>query len=43
MAWLASRAMVTLDEVAQQALRDAVLDAWLACAPTRLTEAFLGP
>ena len=43
MAWLASRAMVTLDEVAQLALRDAVLDAGLACAPTRLTEAFLGP
>ena len=33
--------LIQLDKVGDQALREAVLDAWLACAPSRLTDAFL--
>ena len=33
--------LVQLDEVTDQALRDAVLDGWLATAPPRLTDAYL--
>jgi hypothetical protein len=33
--------LVQLDEVSDQALRDAVLDGWLATAPPRLTDAYL--
>jgi hypothetical protein len=35
--------LIQLDKVADEALREAVLDAWLACAPPRLTEAYLEP
>ncbi len=33
--------LVELDTVDDVALREAVLDGWLACAPPRLTEAYL--
>lgn len=33
--------LIQLDEVDEQALRESILDAWLACAPPRLTEAYL--
>jgi hypothetical protein len=33
--------LVRLDEVSHEALREAVLDGWLACAPSRLTEGYL--
>ena len=33
--------LIQLDEVDAQALREAILDAWLACAPSRLTDAYL--
>ncbi len=33
--------LVQLDEVTDQALREAVLDGWLACAPPRLSDAYL--
>lgn len=33
--------LVQLDEVPDDALREAILDAWLACAPPRLTEPYL--
>jgi hypothetical protein len=33
--------LVQLDAVGDEALRDAVLDGWLACAPPRLTEGYL--
>lgn len=33
--------LIQLEEVDDQALREAVLDGWLACAPSRLTEAYL--
>jgi len=33
--------LVQLNEVSDQALRDAVLDGWLATAPPRLTDAYL--
>jgi len=33
--------LVQLKKVRRKALREAILDAWLACAPARLTEAFL--
>ena len=33
--------LIQLDEVDEQALREAVLDGWLACAPSRLTDAHL--
>ena len=33
--------LIPLDMVPDQMLRDAVLDAWLACAPSRLTDAYL--
>ena len=33
--------LIELDKVPDQALREAVLDGWLACAPSRLTDAYL--
>jgi hypothetical protein len=33
--------LVQLDKVRDDDLREAVLDAWLACAPPRLTDAYL--
>jgi hypothetical protein len=33
--------LIQLDKVSDDALREAVLDGWLACAPPRLTEAYL--
>jgi hypothetical protein len=33
--------LVRLDDVSDEALREAVLDGWLACAPPRLTEEYL--
>jgi hypothetical protein len=33
--------LINLPEVADQALREAILDGWLACAPPRLTAAYL--
>jgi hypothetical protein len=33
--------LIRLDEVSDEALREAVLDGWLACAPSRLTEGYL--
>ena len=33
--------LIQLDKVTDQPLREAVLDAWLACAPSRLTDAYL--
>ncbi len=33
--------LVELDAVAHDALRETLLDGWLACAPPRLTEAYL--
>jgi hypothetical protein len=33
--------LVQLEKVSDQSLREVVLDAWLACAPSRLTDAYL--
>ena len=33
--------LVRLDQVTDEALREAVLDGWLACAPPRLTQPYL--
>jgi len=33
--------LIRLKKVRKKALREAILDAWLACAPRRLTEPFL--
>jgi hypothetical protein len=33
--------LIQLDAVAEQELRDAIVDAWLACAPEHLAQAFL--
>ena len=33
--------LIQLNAVTTQAMREAVLDGWLACAPPRLTEAYL--
>lgn len=33
--------LIQLDHVADDALRDAVVDGWLACAPPRLTDRYL--
>jgi hypothetical protein len=33
--------LIELSKVSQEALRDAVLDGWLACAPARLTAEYL--
>jgi hypothetical protein len=33
--------LIELDKVPDEALREAVLDGWLACAPSRLTDAYL--
>jgi len=35
--------LVELEAAPDAALREALLDGWLACAPTRLTEGFLAP
>jgi hypothetical protein len=35
--------LIELSRVTQKALRDALLDGWLACAPQRLTDAYLQP
>ncbi|HVN52414.1 MAG TPA: hypothetical protein VMT43_13340 [Acidimicrobiales bacterium] len=32
--------LIQLEAVRKKALREAILDAWLACAPDRLTEAY---
>ncbi len=37
-----SAVLIQLREVSAQALREAVTDGWLACAPPRLAEEFLG-
>jgi hypothetical protein len=37
-----SAVLIQLLEVSAQALREAVTDGWLACAPPRLAEEFLG-
>jgi hypothetical protein len=37
-----SAVLIRLREVSAQALREAVTDGWLACAPPRLAEEFLG-
>jgi hypothetical protein len=33
--------MVRMDEVTRRPLREAVVDAWLACAPPALAEAYV--
>ena len=33
--------LIQLEKVSDQSLREVVLDAWLACAPSRLTDAYL--
>lgn len=33
--------LIQLDAVAPDALRDAIVDAWLACAPRKLADAYL--
>jgi hypothetical protein len=33
--------LIELSTVSTEALREAILDGWLACAPARLTEAYL--
>jgi hypothetical protein len=33
--------LIQLDQVTDKALREAVLDAWLACAPPRISDAYL--
>jgi hypothetical protein len=35
--------LIQLKKVGKRALRDAMLDAWLACAPPRLTEKYVKP
>jgi hypothetical protein len=35
--------LIQLKAVPRKALRDAVVDAWLACAPPNLAEQYLGP
>jgi hypothetical protein len=37
-----SAVLIQLREVSAQTLREAVTDGWLACAPPRLAEEFLG-
>ena len=34
--------LIQLDAVSAATLRDAIVDAWLACAPRKLAEAYLG-
>jgi hypothetical protein len=34
--------LIELDRVTDEALREAVTDAWLACAPAQLAQAYLG-
>jgi hypothetical protein len=36
-----SAVLIQLDAVAHPALREAIIDAWLACAPPRLTDEYL--
>ncbi len=33
--------LIQLNKVGKKALREAILDAWLACAPSRLTDKFV--
>lgn len=33
--------LIQLEKARKRALREAILDGWLACAPTRLTEAYV--
>jgi hypothetical protein len=33
--------LIQLPEVTDQALRDAITDGWLACAPPKLADAYL--
>jgi hypothetical protein len=35
--------LIELDVVSTPVLREAILDAWLACAPKRLTDPYLAP
>jgi hypothetical protein len=35
--------LIELGKVSQEALKEAILDGWLACAPARLTDAYLEP
>lgn len=37
-----SAVLIQLDAVAHPALREAIVDGWLACAPPRLTDEYLG-
>jgi hypothetical protein len=37
-----SAVLIQLDKVAGPALRDAITDAWLACAPKKLADQYLG-
>jgi hypothetical protein len=37
-----SAVLIQLKKVTRKALREAILDAWLACAPPRLTDEHLG-
>ena len=34
--------LIHLDRVTKKAMREAVIDAWLACAPSHLVDAYLG-
>src|SRR5256714_11394223 len=36
-----SAVLVQLDKVSQRALREAIIDGWLACAPTKLSDQYL--
>ena len=36
-----SAVLVQLDKVSQRALREAITDGWLACAPTKLSDQYL--
>lgn len=37
-----SAVLIQLGSVTKKALRDAIVDAWLACAPSKLAEEYLG-
>ena len=37
-----SAVLIRLDRVAERALREAITDAWLACAPKKLADRYLG-
>ncbi len=36
-----SAVLIQLNAVSKRALREAILDGWLACAPSRLTDAYM--